>query len=494
MDAKLKEITDSIEQGIKDLFESDRYKQYLGTMSRFHQYSLNNTMLIFMQKPDATLVASFLKWRDQFGRNVKRGEKGIKIIAPMTSKRRVEVKKLDPVTHKPILDSSGKAVTEEKEISVQTYRPVTVFDVSQTEGKPLPELVTDMSGNVARYELFMKALERTSPVPVSIEPITNGSDGFFSRTEQRIALREGMSEIQTVSVAIHEIAHSRLHNDEEAKKDRRTKEVEAESIAYSVCQYHGLQTGENSLGYIATWSKDKELPELRASLETINKTASGIITDIDRHFALVLKEYDVVLEAFAADCDAYIRENTASPFPLESSAEAIARMVEDIKSGRSGDIREDFSRVAAQPPDELLCRLDEIEKIYPPAEREAVFLLDNENYLHICEGLEGYCYFLYDSTLRELDMGGIEASESIDTAYTEALNLLDLRPSTTQKVPLDILDQIADVRQADIESYISANIRERRGDVFDRPSVMDRLRQPPPGKISPRTAELSEAR
>lgn len=307
---RLKEITDSIEVGIKELFESDKYMQYLRTMSRFHNYSLNNTLLITMQRPDATLVAGFNKWRDQFSRNVKKGERSIKIIAPTPYKIKKEMEKLDPITQAPMLNAEGKVVTEEVEVKIPMYKVVSVFDVAQTEGKPLPELASNLTGNVKQYELFMEALYRSAPVPVSFEKMDTDTDGYFSSQNQKIAIRDGMSEVQTVSALIHEIAHSKLHdrakqqaeaaqfneNAEPPKaKDRRTEEVEAESISYAVCQYYGIQTGENSFGYIATWSKDKELPELRASLETINKTASALITDIDRNFAEIVKEKEIDL-------------------------------------------------------------------------------------------------------------------------------------------------------------------------------------------------------
>jgi antirestriction protein ArdC len=300
---RLREITDSIEQGIKDLFESDQYAQYLRTMSRFHKYSVNNTMLIYMQRPAATLVAGFNKWRDQFERNVKKGEHGIKIIAPTPFRRKREQGKIDPITHAPVLDKDGNVVTEEVEIKIPMYKPVMVFDISQTEGKPLPQLASDLTGDVRQYEIFMEALRRVSPVPISIEIMTASMDGYFDTEHQDIAIRKGMSEIQTVSATVHEIAHAKLHNYEKERlsvgdetkeqpkpKDRRTEEVEAESISFAVCAYYGIQTGENSFSYIASWSKDKELPELRASLETINKTASDLITDIDRNYHDIMKE------------------------------------------------------------------------------------------------------------------------------------------------------------------------------------------------------------
>ena len=208
---RLKEITDSIENGIKELFESEKYKNYLRTMSRFHKYSVNNTMLIYMQKPDATVVAGFNKWRDQFGRNVLKGEKGIKIIAPTPYKKKIEEAKLDPDTKLPMLDADGKAIMEEKEIKIPMYKPVTVFDVSQTEGKPLPQLAADLTGSVQNYEVFMKAVKRSAPVPVFMENMT-GMDGYYDDENRRIAVRTGMSEVQTVCAAIHEIAHSLLHS------------------------------------------------------------------------------------------------------------------------------------------------------------------------------------------------------------------------------------------------------------------------------------------
>lgn len=364
---RLKEITDSIEKGIQELFQSEKYRQYLRTMSRFHKYSVNNTMLIYMQKPDATVVAGFNKWRDQFGRNVLKGEKGIKIIAPTPYKKKIEEAKLDPDTRLPMLDADGKAIMEEKEIRIPMYKPVTVFDVSQTEGKPLPQLAADLTGSVQNYEVFMEAVKRSAPVPVFMENMT-GMDGYYDDENQRIAVRTGMSEVQTVCAAIHEIAHSKLHGHSKATdkpmpswkvvmvseggtkhdlssdfkteaeaihfaeaenwhyldenrfewrleveedlsavkaaaRSRNTEEVQAESISYAVCAYFGIETGENSFGYIATWSKGRELSELKASLETINRTASGLITDIDRNYKALMKErgLDKEPESLAAE-------------------------------------------------------------------------------------------------------------------------------------------------------------------------------------------------
>ena len=290
-------------------------------MSRFHRYSVNNTMLIFQQRPDATLVAGFRKWQNQFGRHVKKGEHGITIIAPTPYKKKIEAQKLDPDTKAPVLDENGQAVMEEKEVVIPLFRPVKVFDVAQTDGKPLPELVESLTGDVQQYEIFLEALRRSAPVPISLEPLRRSApvpisleplpanlDGYFSPKEQRIVIREGMSEVQTISAVIHEIAHSKLHDvtkcqaEEPPKpKDRNTEEVEAESISYAVCQYYGIETSGNSFGYIATWSKDKDLPELRASLETINQTSGALISDIDRHFHAILQERGLALPAQETD-------------------------------------------------------------------------------------------------------------------------------------------------------------------------------------------------
>ena len=331
---RLQQITAGIEQGIKELFESEKYMRYLSVMSRFHRYSVNNTMLIYMQKPDATLVAGYNKWKNQFERHVKRGEHGITIIAPTPFKKKIEEQKLDPDTKAPMLDAEGKVIMEEREVEIPMFRPVKVFDVSQTDGKPLPELASSLSGSVQNYEIFMEALRRSAPVPLSVEPMAANMDGYFSPDRQRIAIREGMSEVQTVSAAVHEIAHSKLHNyakaQEEAaragdkeppkKKDRNTEEVEAESISYAVCQYYGIQTGENSFGYIANWSQGKELPELRASLETINKAAGELISDIDRHYKAICKERGIDL---TAQTEQAVPQQEAAPEP-EVTAQAAA--------------------------------------------------------------------------------------------------------------------------------------------------------------------------
>ncbi|MGI6336714.1 MAG: YodL domain-containing protein [Eubacteriales bacterium] len=498
---RLKDITDSIEKGIQELFQSDKYAQYLRTMSRFHKYSVNNTMLIYMQRPDATLVAGFNKWRDQFERNVRKGEKGIKIIAPTPYKKKIEQEKIDPDTKLPMLDADGKVITEEKEIKIPMFKPVTVFDVSQTDGKPLPQLASDLTGNVQNYEVFMEALRRSSPVPIDFQPLTDGSDGFFSLDSQSITIREGMSEVQTVSAVVHEIAHSKLHNTkavealdtsytfeeaelfgkpalfldarvdssavpdglyryelrgtgddgiaaavgtsvetgfmgtiittapieltngfaslddsfvnfggnktikafyeeihpEAVQKSRNTEEVEAESISYAVCAYYGIATGENSFGYIANWSKGKELKELRESLETINKTSSELISDIDRHYAEIMKEREAELSVAA------------------------------------------------------------------PAVDEALYLLDGKQYLHVQMSEAGtWDFSIYDKDSLKLQDGGFLDSPEmpIDQAKDVILTEMGLSGSSVEMLSAEqmqeTLDSISAVAQAEAERIFAA--------------------------------------
>ena len=408
---RMREIVDSIENGIKELFESDKYRQYLSTMSRFHRYSVNNTMLIYMQRPDATHVAGFNKWRDQFGRNVLKGEKGIRIIAPTPYKKKVEEIKTDPETNAPVLDADGKAIIEEKEIRIPMFKVVSVFDVSQTSGKPLPQLAADLSGNVQQYEVFMEALRRASPVPMEIKPVARDTDGFFSIKAQSITIRAGMSEVQTVCAAVHEIAHAKLHDYEHmteladdgetilvpGEKSRNTEEVEAESISYAVCQYYGIETGENSFGYIATWSKGKELKELRASLETINKTASELITDIDRHFAEICKERGIDREDLAA---------------------------------------------AEQPSVEA----QEVEKLY---------MVDNDKYIHVQRSDTGIDYTIYDAgSAKVLDGGVLDGTEQQrSTAALEVCKLHNIGEAAPIRLaPLELLKDLREANELPLDA------------------------------------------
>ena len=500
---RLREITDGIEQGIKELFESEKYMRYLSVMSRFHRYSVNNTMLIYMQKPDATLVAGYNKWKDQFERHVKKGEHGITIIAPTPYKKKIEEQKLDPDTKAPILDKDGKIITEEKEIEIPMFRPVKVFDVSQTDGKPLPELASSLSGNVPNYEVFMEALRRSAPVPITFEAMAADTDGYFSADHQKIAIRQGMSEVQTVSATVHEIAHSKLHNQkkiqiandeqyqeielfdkpglfsngrivrdnlpegvycydlrgsdydpgepvcveeqvvvnhagsvllteplelaengrlmlteeeglnfvggfstlaqflQEQKKDRHTEEVEAESISYAVCKYFGIETGENSFGYIASWSQGKELKELRASLETINKTSGTLISDIERHYKEICKERGI--------------DPNAKKEPEMAVLDAEAN------------------------------------------QQEALFLIDDATYLHIQPCDSGWDYTLYDAaSMKELDGGQLDMPElSCMKAVLQICDDNDLDSTSLRRAPLSMVETLQEAAYEQMQAEAS---------------------------------------
>ena len=307
---KLKEITDRLEQGIKELFDSERYKEYLRVMSKFHNYSFNNTLLIAMQKPDASLIAGFNAWKNNFKRNVMKGEKGIKILAPSPFKVKQEMEKIDPATQKPVIGADGKPVTEEKEITIPAFKVVSVFDVSQTEGKEIPNLAVDMlAGDVERFKDVFAALEKTSPVPIGFEKIEGGAHGYYHLEEKRIAIDEGMSELQTLKTAIHEIAHAKLHDidlnasvtEQTDRPDRRTREVQAESVAYAVCQHYGLDTSDYSFGYVAGWSSGRELDELKSSLETIRSAAAEIINSIDGYLKDLQQEQETEQTATLPD-------------------------------------------------------------------------------------------------------------------------------------------------------------------------------------------------
>ena len=513
---RLQQITAGIEQGIKELFESEKYMRYLSVMSRFHRYSVNNTMLIYMQKPDATLVAGYNKWKNQFERHVKRGEHGITIIAPTPFKKKIEEQKLDPDTKAPILDAEGKAIMEEREVEIPMFRPVKVFDVSQTDGKPLPELASSLSGNVQNYEAFMEALRRSAPVPLSVEPMAANMDGYFSPDQQRIAIRAGMSEVQTVSAAVHEIAHSKLHNyakaQEEAaragdkeppkKKDRNTEEVEAESISYAVCQYYGIQTGENSFGYIANWSQGKELPELRASLETINKAAGELIADIDRHYKVICKERGIDLtaapepqrdpiEQLAADIDQFSFDYDTYEYrdQVDNREDALRELTDALRSGDASGVRdwlqefadENEPGEAAAKAAELLDRLEQLVpepdsnlvkmadearamgvEITPPSTeyREALLVLDDTTYLHVQPCDTGWDYTLYDvATRKQLDGGQLDAPElPLSTAALKICEMHGMGGQSIQYAPLSMIEtlQAAAVQQMQAEAQAAA--------------------------------------
>ena len=489
---RLQQITAGIEQGIKELFESEKYMRYLSVMSRFHRYSVNNTMLIYMQKPDATLVAGYNKWKNQFERHVKRGEHGITIIAPTPFKKKIEEQKLDPDTKAPILDAEGKAVMEEREVEIPMFRPVKVFDVSQTDGKPLPELASSLSGNVQNYEAFMEALRRSAPVPLSVEPMAANMDGYFSPDQQRIAIRAGMSEVQTVSAAVHEIAHSKLHNyakaQEEAaragdkeppkKKDRNTEEVEAESISYAVCQYYGIQTGENSFGYIANWSQGKELPELRASLETINKAAGELIADIDRHYKVICKERGIDLAAQSEQTVPQQEAASEAEVPMQAPARHAYKLHSNFERTSPADstyiqeytVADDLSLI----PGEVLYAgtYDECVKLHnalqdgsmtaeqvkAQAQAEKLYELDGRLYLHVqpCDG--GYDYTIYDKgTMRALDGGQLDAPElPLSTTALKICEMHDMGGQSLQYAPLSMIETLQEAAVQQMQAAAQA--------------------------------------
>ena len=617
---RLREITDGIEQGIKELFESEKYMRYLSVMSRFHRYSVNNTMLIYMQKPDATLVAGYNKWKDQFERHVKKGEHGITIIAPTPYKKKIEEQKLDPDTKAPILDKDGKIVTEEKEIEIPMFRPVKVFDVSQTDGKPLPELASSLSGNVPNYEAFMEALRRSAPVPITFEAMAADTDGYFSADHQKIAIRQGMSEVQTVSATVHEIAHSKLHNQkkiqiandeqyqeielfdkpglfsngrivrdnlpegvycydlrgsdydpgepvcveervvvnhagsvlltdplelaengrlmlteeeglnfvggfstlaqflQEQKKDRHTEEVEAESISYAVCKYFGIETGENSFGYIASWSQGKELKELRTSLETINKTSGTLISDIERHYKEICKERGIDPNAKAEPETApieqpedaakvadrqptgnltyYVAECMEFPnlgeYHDNLSLEEAVRIYQEIPAERmngikgigfelkdGSDYEGPFPILTGQTIDldtiqaidyyrdnplvqkavkELAAAMPEMEVLGADAnQQEALFLIDNATYLHIQSCDSGWDYTLYDAaSMKELDGGQLDMSEiSRMKAVLQICDDNDLGRDSVKYAPLSMIETLQEAAYQQMQAEAS---------------------------------------
>ena len=581
---RLQEITAGIEQGIKELFESEKYIRYLSVMSKFHRYSVNNTMLIYMQKPEATLVAGFNKWKNQFARHVKKGEHGITIIAPTPYKKKIEEMKRDPDTHAPILDADGKAVMEEKEIEIPMFRPVKVFDVSQTDGKPLPELASSLSGTVPHYEAFLEALRRSAPVPIEFEAMAANMDGYFSPDRQRIAIREGMSEVQTVSAAVHEVAHSKLHDpkkyeaeptwkivmvsegrikhdyrldfateaeaeqaaaedgrryvDEnqfewrleveedhsavkQTARNRNTEEVEAESISYAVCQYFGIQTGENSFGYIATWSKDKDLKELKASLETINKTSCELINDIERNYKEICKERGIELnapkketvpvvlppareqaESFAREYVLYaqaIRVETLSETEIQAQITQytdkilhhdIADMVlfleeqkqakwerdEEMEMALDNGAAPDADNSNFVDPEHLSAQLaslyhTEYQEISANAEHspqelsepaEALFLLNDATYLHIQPCDTGWDYTLYDKeTMKELDGGQLDTPElSRSAAVRQICEGLELENPSVQDAPLSMIETLQDAACQQMQEQVSQQTAE----------------------------------
>ena len=507
---RIKEITAGIEQGIKELFESDRYRNYLTTMSRFHKYSLNNVMLIHSQRPDATLVAGFNKWKNSFGRHVKKGEKGIQILAPTPYKIKVEKEKLDPDTKLPMIDENGDPVTEEKEVSIPMFKVVSVFDVSQTEGKPLPALAYSLSGAVEHYEEFMEALKRTSTVPIKVEHTEKNVDGFFDLTNQSITIQAGMSEVQTICAAIHEIAHSRLHNYDHmtevaddgetllapVEKDRHTEEVEAESISYAVCQYFGIETSENSFGYIVSWSQGKELKELRASLETINRTSSELISGIEKHFQEICKEKGIDLTSeqevtidpvsqLAADLDQFSFDYDPYEYndQVENREQAVRDIITAIHNKDVQHLRDWLQPIASDSVNgnsataqALLDRLNSlvpVEKAVSREDTEALYLVNDSIYLHVQQSDDGWDYTLYDKeSMRQIDGGVLEGaaveespiSRPLAAARTEIMELEGIKPETVIYADMAILEKLQEA-QITIPANYEKQFLESPGDM-----------------------------
>ena len=452
---RMKEITDRLETGIQELFESERYKAYLTTMSKFHSYSFNNTLLIAMQ--GGQLVAGYNKWRDDFHRNVKKGEKAIKILAPAPFKAKKEVQKLD-AQGRPVMGKDGKPVTEVQEIQVPAFKIVSVFDVSQTEGEPLPSIgVEELTGSVERYGEFFKALEQTSPVPIGFEDIPGGSHGYYHLTEKRIAIQEGMSELQTLKTAIHEIAHSKLHAiDPEApaieqadRPDSRTREVQAESVAYAVCQHYGLDTSDYSFGYVAGWSSGKDLKELKASLETIRTTAHELITTIDGHLAQLQKERQAQqeqpqaapLEQAAEQPDPDSVFSKLSPEQQQEMTDSVKAMLQtlidaDLKS--TGEVSQG-TKEAAQAQGFTIAGDGTLEQAEAP--QEAAYRLESGDYLYIQTSETGYDYTLYGPDYKELDGGQLDNSDlTLAEAGKEILAIHELPAGAMEPLTGDRLD------------------------------------------------------
>ena len=459
---RMKEITDRLETGIQELFESERYKAYLTTMSKFHSYSFNNTLLIAMQ--GGQLVAGYNKWRDDFHRNVKKGEKAIKILAPAPFKAKKEVQKLD-AQGRPVMGKDGKPVTEVQEIQVPAFKIVSVFDVSQTEGEPLPSIgVEELTGSVERYGEFFKALEQTSPVPIGFEDIPSGSHGYYHLTEKRIAIQEGMSELQTLKTAIHEIAHSKLHAiDPEApaieqadRPDSRTREVQAESVAYAVCQHYGLDTSDYSFGYVAGWSSGKDLKELKASLETIRATAHELITTIDGHLAQLQKERQAQQEQPQA---APLEQAAEQPDPdsvfsklppeqqqeMTASVKAMLQTLIDADLKSTGEVSQG-TKEAAQAQGFTIAGDGTLEQAKAP--QEAAYRLESGEYLYIQTSETGYDYTLYGPDYKELDGGQLDNPDlSLAEAGKEILAIHERPAGTIEPLTGDGLDDFLEATE-----------------------------------------------
>ena len=452
---RMKEITDRLETGIQELFESERYKAYLTSMAKFHSYSFNNTLLIAMQ--GGQLVAGYNKWRDDFHRNVKRGEKGIKILAPAPYKVKKEVPKLDE-QGKPVMDKDGKPLTEVQETQVPAFKIVSVFDVSQTEGEPLPSIgVDELAGNVEQYEDFFKALEQTSPVPMAFEDIPGGSHGYYHLTEKRIAIQENMSELQTLKTAIHEIAHAKLHAiDPEApvteqadRPDSRTREVQAESVAYAVCQHYGLDTSDYSFGYVAGWSSGKDLKELRASLETIRATAHELITAIDGHLAELQQQrqaqqaVEQAAEQPAPD-SVFSKLTPEQQQEMTDSVKAMLQTLIDADVKSTGEVTQG-TLDAIQTQGFVLSGDGTLQRAEA---QEAAYRLESGNILFIQTSENGFDYTVYGPDYKEIDGGQLDNTEySLSEARDEILSGIAPQGHVTETITGDALEDFQEAAE-----------------------------------------------
>jgi antirestriction protein ArdC len=433
---RLKEITDRLEAGIRDIFGSDQYKTYLNTLSKFHSYSFNNCVLIAMQKPDATHIAGYSAWQHNFKRQVMKGEKGIKIIAPAPYKIKKERERIDPKSGSVVTGKDGKPVMDEVEVKVPAFKVATVFDISQTEGEPLPEIgVDELSGDVGRYDDLYKALEKSSPVPIALEDIASGAKGYYEQVEKRIAIQSGMSELQTLKTAIHEIAHARLHDiDKNAPKDvprpdHDTREVEAESVAYTVCAHYGLDTSDYSFGYIAGWSGDKELDTLKASLETIRSEAGAIITEVNGHMAQLAKDREALAMAgLSAEVEATLqffvdRDMKDKGQLSQSTLETIRVQGYAMQDGR-------VTPTAAAPA------------AVPGHDTEGVWCLDGGEYLYVQTCEDGWDYTLYTPGFQEIDGGQLDEPHlSLAADRDKILALHELRPSEVKALSASVFEE-----------------------------------------------------
>ena len=450
---RMKEITDRLETGIQELFDSDRYKAYLTTMAKFHNYSFNNTLLIAMQ--GGQLVAGFNKWKDTFHRTVKKGEKGIKILAPAPYKVKQKMEKLDE-QGKPILDKDGKPLTEEKTVQIPAFKVVSVFDVSQTEGEPLPSIaVNELSGSVQDYQDFFKALEQSSPVPIGFEDIEGGAHGYFHLLDNRIAIQEGMSQLQTIKTAIHEIAHAKLHAidptdpEQTNRPDSRTREVQAESVAYAVCQHYGLDTSDYSFGYVAGWSSGKDLKELRASLETIRATAHELITAIDGHLA-ELQQQRQAQQAVEQAAEQPAPDSVFSKLPPEQQQEmtdSVKAMLQtlidaDVKS--TGEVTQG-TLDAIQTQGFVLSGDGTLQRAEA---QEAAYRLESGNILLIQTSENGFDYTMYGPDYKEIDGGQLDNMEySLSEARDEILSGIAPQGHVTETITGDALEDFQEAAE-----------------------------------------------